>query len=69
MDQQTLTNEFIENLLGLGADLDKLSILLLKEENALAEQNLSEIENIAVEKNQLTTQVEQAEKTRQSHCV
>jgi flagellar biosynthesis/type III secretory pathway chaperone len=68
MDQQTLINSFIENLSELDDHLDKLSKLLLAEETALAEQNLSGIETIATEKNQLTAQVEHAEQLRQSLC-
>jgi len=68
MDQQTLTNAFIENLAALSSYLEELSKLLLKEETALAEQELPEIELIADKKNQLTSQVEQAEQIRQSHC-
>jgi len=68
MDQQTLTHAFIENLSGLSGYLEELSNLLLKEESALAEQELPEIELIADKKNQLTSQVEQAEQMRQSHC-
>jgi flagellar biosynthesis/type III secretory pathway chaperone len=69
MDQQNLTNEFIENLQGLNVYLDKLSKVLIKEETALADQNITEIENIAIEKDQLTAQVEQAEHLRQTHCI
>ncbi|MGD8925567.1 MAG: flagellar protein FlgN [Thioalkalispiraceae bacterium] len=68
MDQEKLTDEFIENLQGLNTCLDKLSRLLIKEENALADQKIAEIENIAVEKDQLTAEVEQAEQIRQAHC-
>lgn len=69
MEQQALVNSFIENLSKLNGHLGKLSKLLLQEETALTEQNLAATEEIAAEKDQLTTQVEQAEKLRQSLCV
>lgn len=68
IDQQTVIHAFIENLSELKNHLDKLCKLLLQEETALADQNHAAIENIASEKNQLTAQVEQAERLRQSQC-
>ena len=69
LDQQTISNAFIDNLSRLNEHLDKLSKLLLLEETALAEQNIEKIDVLAAEKNQLTTQVEQAEQLRQSQCI
>ena len=68
IDQQTIINAFIDNLSRLNEHLDKLCNVLLHEETALAEQNVEKIDSLAAEKNQLTTQVEQAEQLRQSHC-
>ena len=68
IDQQTIIDAFIDNLTRLNEHLDKLCKVLLQEETALAEQNIEKIDNLAAEKNQLTTQVEQAEQLRHSHC-
>ena len=68
IDQQTLVHAFVENLSDLHSKLDKLCKLLLQEETALADQNYDAIKQIAIEKNQLTAQVEQAERCRLSQC-